>query len=245
MGMFDGKAPTLAEFQGDPNGDPDLTGLDVVIPPSGRFYVEGSAVVSGGSTLSVTNDAGEPVAVTMVAPGGEWHELTTAGWVHGEPGSTVTLRMSIDGEYRPYPVGGCPRLEATTVPKLPGHGGRHLGQRPAGAGDLDQARRVMETEMDRYWDLTPEEWRELSTGVLLDLLVRVPPTSDLHSTVRGELTRRIDGDHQPAIGETTFKAYEPDGPPCPRCGKPMFKVELTGFPGVDHDSIWGHDCGPT
>jgi hypothetical protein len=43
-------------------------------------------------------------------------------------------------------------------------------------------------------DLTDEEVAQLSTGVLLDLLVRERPTSDLHAMARNELARRIDGD---------------------------------------------------
>jgi len=33
----------------------------------------------------------------------------------------------------------------------------------------------------------------------------------------------------------------PDGPPCPRCGKPTFRVLVDP---VSKEPVWGHDCVP-
>jgi hypothetical protein len=95
-------------------------------------------------------------------------------------------------------------------------------------------------------DITAEDVAQLSTGILLDLLVsgtmgrtgdvlalmmnpRVPST--VIAMARNELARRIDGDEVPA--ET--------GPPCPRCGEPMFKVQDAPD---SAEFAWGHDCEP-
>lgn len=119
MGLFHDPL-TLAEFRGDPNAAPELTGLTVVIPPDGRFYIDGRAVVATGGQVTVTYEAGEIVAGATVAPDSTdaWHDVSAAAWVYGEPGTAVTLRMAIDGEYQLHPA--VPKLEATTQPRPTG-----------------------------------------------------------------------------------------------------------------------------
>jgi len=67
--------------------------------------------------------------------------------------------------------------------------------------------------------------------------------------------RTTDADGEPTIcfrdpatarqedgADTILESVVPDGPPCPRCGMPTFKLML------EHDGdefMWGHDCPPT
>lgn len=115
MGLFS-EPPDLASLT-HLTGDPGDDDLEVVIPESGRIYVEGSAAIAGGSRLEVSSD-GQIVAAASTVPGGEWQLVHAGSWVVGEPGTRVTLRMAIHGAYQDDPAVPA-KLSAALAPPLP------------------------------------------------------------------------------------------------------------------------------
>lgn len=116
MGLFS-EPPDLASLT-HLTGDPADDGLDVVIPESGEIYVEGSAVVAGGSRLEISSDGQTVAATTCTTTGGNWQWAKAGSWIKGEPGTRVTLRMAIHGEHQDDPAVPA-KLSAALAPPIP------------------------------------------------------------------------------------------------------------------------------